>query len=480
MRKLGHGHSVMFFAPLEVDQSIRAVAAKEDPNIPVTTTDILRWAIHETWTDTQQWAPYWVQQGISHESRYDAWTRFCRNELTGEQLAGAWLQPELKSLADLYAPSKPRNNSSHLSFLDDHREIQQHCIQLGVLKLPEAQMEEEQEREVSREIEREREGERRPTNANRAEHSIHPDLKNFVHTGHISQFSSAFVPAFMAVEQSFTARSDSRVYSPFILATVDFHTTVEPASCQGRMDQYLRPVQWVLSGKMDRDRVLVLLSPFEADHLMPDIRVSKYVHLHVYTPCTSERMKSTNDLRLYSIPPVPDDWTPPWDLIDQLNVFAGQLYLRDYESYLRLRRFLGIQMNDLPNSVRTAVRRNLVTADALQEIGNAVRDSPLPLVMMLLAIRRRGLPFAETHMGRILQGHQLTEEDFKSPTWAKTGPNAVTRGSTSRNITHTAIGRDGAVSSQRSRPSKRAREAVDPPDGDSGRSEKYLRVDHLQ
>ncbi|KAF8545714.1 hypothetical protein OG21DRAFT_1397636, partial [Imleria badia] len=291
-------------------------------------------------------------------------------------------------------------------------EIQQHCIDLGVLKLPEAQMEEEQEREVSREIEREREGQRQPPNANQAMHSVHLDLENFVNTGHISQFSRAFVPAFTAVEQSFAARSDSRVYSPFILATVDFHTTIRSASSQGKMDHYLRPVQWVLSGKMDQDRVLVLLSPFEADHLMPYIRVSKFVHLHVYTPCTSERMKPTNDLRFHSIPPVPDSWTPPWDLIDQLNVFAGQLYLRDYESYLRLRRFLGIQVNDLPNSVRTAVRRNLVTVDALQEIGNTIRDSPLPSVMMLLAIRRRGLPFAETHMGRILQGHQLTEEDF--------------------------------------------------------------------
>ena len=99
------------------------------------------------------------------------------------------------------------------------------------------------------------------------------------------------------------------------------------------------------------DRLLVLLSPFEADRLMPDIRVSKYVHLHVYTPRTSKRMRPADDLMFYAIPPVPDNWTPPWDLIDQLNVFAGQLYLRDYGSYLWLRHFLGIQTKDLPKNI---------------------------------------------------------------------------------------------------------------------------------
>ena len=54
MRKLGHGHSVMFFAPLEVDLAIRAVVGKNDPTTQVTSVDILCWAIHETWADIQQ------------------------------------------------------------------------------------------------------------------------------------------------------------------------------------------------------------------------------------------------------------------------------------------------------------------------------------------------------------------------------------------------------------------------------------------
>ncbi|KAF8546921.1 hypothetical protein OG21DRAFT_1379963, partial [Imleria badia] len=63
MRKLGRGHSVMFFAPPEVDRSIRAFARKEDPITQVTTVDILCCAIQETWNDIRQRAPYWTQQG---------------------------------------------------------------------------------------------------------------------------------------------------------------------------------------------------------------------------------------------------------------------------------------------------------------------------------------------------------------------------------------------------------------------------------
>jgi hypothetical protein len=411
MRKLGRGHSVMFFAPPEVDQSIRVVAAKTDSKTQVTTVDILCWAIHETWTDIRQRAPYWAQQGMSHKSRYDSWSRFCNNDLTEKQLSDAWIQPDLKSLANLYAPCETKNISSALSALDPV--IRQRCKDLGVLSLPSAQMEEEQEREVNREREREREVEL-PPNAEPAEHFLHQDIVAFVKTGIILplQSGSAFLPVFTTLDKSSAATREADVWSPLLLATVDFCKTIEPESTRGTIDQYLRPVQWILSSSNRRhDHVLVLLSPFEADRLMPDIRASEYVHLHVYAACTSQRMKPSDDLRLYSIPPLRSDWTPPWALIDQLNVFAGQLYLRDYESYLRLCRFLGVPTKELPKD--GAVRWNLFDVPgSFEENEMTFSASPLPTVMALLVVRNRGRPFSHTHMGKLLQGQLLTEKDF--------------------------------------------------------------------
>jgi hypothetical protein len=413
MRKLGHGHSVMFFAPLEVDLSIRVVAGKKDPSTRVTSVDILCWAIHETWTDIQHRAPHWAQQGMSHKSRYDAWSRFCHNGLTPAQLSEAWLQPDVKSLAEFYAPCETKNTSMTLSELDPV--LQQRCKDLGVLSLPSAQIEEEQEREVNRVREREREVEL-PPKAKPAKHFLHPDVVAFVKTGVIPLLHarSAFLSVFTTLEKSTAATREADVWSSLILATADFCKTIKPESTRGTMDQYLRPVQWILSSKNDRNLVLVLLSPFEADRLMPDIRASEYVHLHVYAPRTSQRMKPSDDLRLYSIPPLPSDWTPPWALIDQLNVFAGQLYLRDYESYLRLCRFLGVPMKESSNG--TEIRWNLFNIPgSFEEMEITFSGSPLPSVMGLLAVRGRGRPFAQTHMGKILQGQVLSKKDFKGP-----------------------------------------------------------------
>ncbi|KAF8548327.1 hypothetical protein OG21DRAFT_1449260 [Imleria badia] len=409
MRKLGHGHSIMFFAPFEVDRSIRAVTAKTDPNTQVTTVDILCWAIHETWTDIQQRAPYWAQQGMSHKWRNDAWSRFVRKRLPQKKLADAWLQPELKSLAALYAPCESENTWSDLSELDPG--IRERCKDLGVLSLASAQMEQEQEREVNHQREREREVEL-PPKANPAEHYLHPAVVIFVKTGVILP-SSAFRPVFTTFEKSSATTRQAAIRSPLILATADFCKTIQPKSTLGTVDQYHRPVQWILSRNKKRRQILVLLSPFEADRLMLDIRASKYVHLHVYAPRTSQRMKPSDDLQLYSIPPLPSDWTPPWALIEQLNVFAGQLYLRDYESYLQLCRLLGIPTTKESRNKRLA-QLNLSNIRGIPQKHEITSSGlRLPFVQALLAIRRRGLPFAQTDMGKIVQGQLLTEKDFQ-------------------------------------------------------------------
>ncbi|KAF8551419.1 hypothetical protein OG21DRAFT_1487022 [Imleria badia] len=412
MRKLGHGHSVMFFAPLEVDRNIRAVTAKTDPDIQVTIVDILCWAIYETWTDIQERAPYWAQQGMSHKWRNDAWSRFVSNKLPRKKLADVWLQPELNSLAALYAPCETDNTWSELSTLDPG--IRQRCKDLGVLSLHSARMEEEEEREVNRQREREREVEL-PPKAKPAKHYLDPAVVKSVMTGVISplHLDRAFRPVFTTLEKSYANTREAAIWNPLILATADFCKTIQPKSTPGTIDQYHRPVQWILSGKTKRHQTLVLLSPFEADRLMLDIRASKYVHLHVYAPRTSQRMKPSDDLQLYSNPPLPSYWTPPWALIDQLNVFAGQLYLRDYESYLRLCRLLGIPATKESRDERLAQQNLSNIRESYKKNEMTSSGSSLPFVQALLAIRRRGLPFAHTHMGKILQGQLLTEKDFQ-------------------------------------------------------------------
>ena len=397
MRKLGHGHSVMFFAPHDVDQRIRDQVSKEDPNIQITTVHILHWAIQETWSDIQQQAPQWAQQGMSHQSRYTTWSRFCEKKATRKELAATRVQPELKSLEDMYLPCHSADTASTTL----PRQFHDRCENLGLLSLRDIRLDEEQEREVSREIERER-GED-PPSVSPAIHFLHPGITQFVRTGVVPSPSwrNGFLHIFSnTIGGSLANFVGQHPWSPYILATGDFCKTInERKSVKGRKDDYLRPVQWILSGKIHGKDAFVLLSPFEADQLLPEIRTSKHVHLHLYIPRTTKAMKPADDPRFYSIPPVPSGWNPPWELIDQLNIFAGQLYLRDYESYVRLCHFLRIASEDPePGS-----------SDAKPK--NRLEGTQLPLVKQLLTARH-GTHFAGTHMGKILEGRQLTREDF--------------------------------------------------------------------
>ena len=350
--RVSNDHSV-FFAPLEVDQNIRSVTHQEDQTIRITTADILKWAIQETWIDIRRWAPYWVQQGMNHKKRYDDWIGFCNNEIALGQLADAWLQAEVKSLADLYAPQDHNTSkSSRPASSELEKDINRRCDKFGLARssIASAQLDEQLERQVNREIKRER-GVELPPWAEPAGHSLHPDVVAFVKTGTLRE-SNAFRTIFTSLQRRSAAIKDARIWGPFLFATADFCVTVEDIPTDGRVGQCLRPVQWMLSGKKGNNRVLVVVSPFEAGRLMSDIRMSKHVHLHVYIPRTSERIEPTDDLMFYSVPPVPADWRPPWELIDQLNVFSGQLYLRDWDAYLRLIRFL-----DLPKKTHGRTMR---------------------------------------------------------------------------------------------------------------------------
>ncbi|KAG1725816.1 uncharacterized protein EDB91DRAFT_1229351 [Suillus paluster] len=75
MRKLGNGHSVMFFAPTEVDRSIRSATQKANTDC-VDVADILYWAMRETCLDIQMRASHWAQQGSDFSTRHSAWIQF--------------------------------------------------------------------------------------------------------------------------------------------------------------------------------------------------------------------------------------------------------------------------------------------------------------------------------------------------------------------------------------------------------------------
>ncbi|KAG1853151.1 hypothetical protein DFJ58DRAFT_883919 [Suillus subalutaceus] len=382
MRKLGNGHSV----------------------INVDVADILHWAMLETCLDIQMRAFHWVQQGSDFNTRHSAWTQFSRAPTTSiSTLETAWLQPEERSLEDMYAPRRP-SQVSHVCDAD----IRSKCEELGVQMGPERSMDEEQEREVVHEIEKERQV-HRPPKVRPATQDLHADVRRFVQTGRIPTGSPAFIPALSSLVDTTAEFHEGDQWAHNILVTRDFAHTVETSLIMEKADEYLRPVNWMVSSDVG---VLVVMSPNEVDRLLPDIRNSNVVHLCVYTPRTTNTMKACDDLQLYRVPSTPH-LTPPEPLICQLNLFAGQLYFSSYEMYLHTCNFLGLNAPDLGDEDLIVdsdgfIRENRPWARA----SCSFKRSQLPPLKELFGMRRKGMGYLPTHLGKMFNGRILTERDF--------------------------------------------------------------------
>ena len=103
----------------------------------------------------------------------------------------------------------------------------------------------------------------------------------------------------------------------------------------------------------------------------------------------------------------------------QLNISAGQLYLSDREAYLRLCRFLCVYSQNLQDEEMAVECGRLITPEhrrgsLVRQTQRTFQNTPLPFVKMLLGLWRKGMSFAQAHMGKLLEGRLLTETDFES------------------------------------------------------------------
>ncbi|KAI0920155.1 hypothetical protein AcV5_009969 [Taiwanofungus camphoratus] len=412
MRKLGHGQSVMFIAPPEVDRKIRHAAGK-GMSEHVEVLDILRWTMLETCADIEHHLPLWAQQGYDYGKRKDAWNDFTSSGgALVESVKTTWLQREGRTLEEMYGLHPTTFDSSSAGFASNHPftipELRQRCETLGVSSLSDTSVSEEQEREVDHEVEQERQVQR-PPNAIAAVHQVHASVRQFIRTGVIAKISNVFVPIFSSLSPRIAVpREDRLVWSAGLLATKDFLTTVTEPSTDN--SDYLRPVTWILSNR----RVLVVLSPYEANDLLPDIRQSQAVHLHMYAPRVTQPMRSFDDLRFYCIPPLPSSWVAPNRYnVMQLNLWAGQLYLADYKEYVQLCDFLGIYTEKYLNT-RIENDGFIKPQHRLGAMRTLCKftTSPVQFLKELISLRRKGIGFSSSHLGRILHARYLTEEDF--------------------------------------------------------------------
>ncbi|KAF5364789.1 hypothetical protein D9758_009371 [Tetrapyrgos nigripes] len=437
MRKLGYGQ-------------LRATPASH----PIHVEDILRWTIFETCRDIQHHLPHWAEQGLDYLRRRQAWEEFSNEIVAADEseeeeitpnidiLQKVWVREEARTLEKMYdvrtGPGTTGVGGGDANLRQgvfSVPELRERLKSLGVNEVADVDVDEEQEREVNHEIEQETEIER-PLKVEPAKHHLSHGLPIFVETGVLPfngtgpEYRKGFQAVYESIENvlrrvPLIGVEGKAVWSPGLYATKDFSTTISERDVveRGSAD-YLRPVAFLLtSNKYEPNGVVVILSPFEVHHLLPAIRRSKHVHLHVYSPRVTKDMLPLDDLRFYVVPQLPaEPWNPPRvNIISQLNLFAGQLYLGNYDVYLSLCRFLGLH-NGEEEPMEIDDEPYPVQSDGFVRVGPhresmglkdcRFNESPVPFLQELIGLRRKGMGYLPTHLGRIVHGRLLTADDF--------------------------------------------------------------------
>ncbi|KAK3689059.1 hypothetical protein B0T22DRAFT_513134 [Podospora appendiculata] len=367
-----------------------------------------------TWDDALRSVPLWAQQGIHRAGAFTV------------QDVEDYLEPEAQTLEQRYRPksSVDREASSrglmsrldHGPELDSRKEqmalIKHKCQEFCLFNINSSNLQEEQERELSPEVEQEREVQR-PAKRKARLHKLHDDIKHFAKTGVIRVDSVAFKFAFDALKDSSAFKLFAGTEFPSdLLITGDFARTVEEDCEAGWFsDEYQRPVQWIITSRNNTGRKprhgmhMVIISQWEANEVKPILETSSpsgtdCAMLHSYLPRSSLTFRSLEDLTFYTVPSAAEDWIAPRALVMQLNLFAGQLYLRNYDEYVQLCWYIGITPDGF-------VGKRLGYRECVFD------SSPITFLNVIFKkIRRDCVSIEKTHLGRILAGEILLEKDF--------------------------------------------------------------------
>ncbi|THU85243.1 hypothetical protein K435DRAFT_764380 [Dendrothele bispora CBS 962.96] len=411
LRKLGQGQSVMFLAPFKVDQRIRQISRMKGDDA-ITSSHVLRWAYAETAVDIEHHIPDWLKQGSDYLKRKKAWDNFDRSGRISD--LAIWRQPDARALEQMYGGRGETSRCFTDGSLEDSDKFKERRQALGCnisQFVSKDSVDEEQEREVSPEVEKERRVQR-PLRGDPAQHLLRTSVREFITTG-IVRDTSIFIPLFSALDLPPNTTHQG------LRSTLEFATTIKDSN--PALNDFMPPVTWIISGGFlwNRTPALVIISPFEADQLRSDIAKNQVgLYLHAYAPKVTQNQGSFEDLRILTVPTLPDSWTPPdSSMILQLNLFSGQLYLRDWETYKQLCHYLGLYIAREDDCAPANHQSDgfIMPQHRTGEIGRLCpfQTSPLPKLRELIGLRRKGNGYSLTHIGKILNGRSLDKSDFE-------------------------------------------------------------------
>ncbi|KAF8166619.1 hypothetical protein K438DRAFT_1857045 [Mycena galopus ATCC 62051] len=418
MRRLGKDHSVLFFASTEIQSRITAATGARPDEID--SSHVLRWTIAETCAQIQNNGSLWANQGLNFDTRHTALQEYDASLRSYASAVEDLRERESRTLDELYGVASRNEKGSVEPVSELQREIEQKCRELKITPSNSA-LSEEQERELAHEKEDEREVER-VAGAKACDHDDR-DLARFIRTGTISPSNTLITLEECLAHTSFISLlpQGQTFRGSRLCATRDFRDTILLASntSAGSMDSYLRPVQWIMSTSKSSD-LLILVSPFEANKWLPKIRRSEIVYVHLYSPRTSRNTIWPLDaLDSFTVPTERSLGLNP-QLLDELNLFAGQLFCARKNSMNQVCGILGLQLQSVSNMEglqgmvdSMGFVQNERARERLGLSACSFVSTPLPFFSDLIGARRKGQGFSLTHMGQILRGNDPKDPAFE-------------------------------------------------------------------
>lgn len=210
-------------------------------------------------------------------------------------------------------------------------------------------LDEEQEKELEQEIEEQSQVER-PPEAIPAKPKCHELLQKLVIEGandtliETMKEENVFVSIAASLANTQLSEFCSRnadAWSKNLLVTKDFQTVIERPSKS--CDEFLRPIRWIAQFRSSKaDNVLILLSSFEVNQLLPAFRESANSTLFMYHPRLSSG--HSNLLHEEKLRVTGSSTPSAIDIKDevQIAVYSGQMYFKDVAEHDAYCSFLGL------------------------------------------------------------------------------------------------------------------------------------------
>jgi hypothetical protein len=442
LRQLRTTQSITFFAPPEVDRSIKDLcptAAGER----LDSSHVVLWLLEQTCCANEHLQSLYVAQGLDFCRRTDAAWRhpdFLIHTAHRTKLLDILQQPERQTLEQLYGGALV--GSSKGAGLRVAPQLQTFADRLaqssGRRDVEAGALEEvEQEREVQVQVEQVRQVQKPLQYDALRFPGLHQALVHFVNTGVLNtalvgQGMAGFEHAFACVARTSVGKQFGvRSTGSRLFVSEEFGRTVKWGKDGEVADNFLvsvsssyillmvwnrsilttmapqRPVEWILWSPSAQTAVVII--PEEAELLIAAFRLladPPPVHLIAYAAPVTKAMLSFNRFQYYSLPSLPTAHSfPEWFRIE-LGILAGRLYV-DMAEWDSLASYL-----QSPSEVTECLGKDDVRPEQTHGVDlgpGKFADDPAAFLLEWITVRRKAQDVLHTPIGYICTGRTLGE-----------------------------------------------------------------------